>query len=52
MQRLFEKAVCGGKLVRASSHIRVRPLQKTANQSDSSKVEVVGKKTSASSKFR
>lgn len=52
LQCLLEKQEFDWRLVQARSHIRANPLQKTTNESDSSKVEVVGKKTSASSKFR
>lgn len=40
----LKKAQFVGKLVLCRSHIYARPLQKMTNQSDSSKVEVVGKK--------
>lgn len=41
---VWKKAQFVGKLVLCRSHIYARPLQKMTNQSDSSKVEVVGKK--------
>lgn len=51
MQSPFQKKTqLVERLLRARPHICARPWQKATIESDSSKVEVVGKKTSASSK--